>query len=374
LRVKSRETKEGAIDVTQAVQAQHSERFGRAPLIVFWEMTKACPLACKHCRADAIEKPLPGELTTQEGKKLLEDIAQFGKAIVVFTGGDPLMRGDLFELIDYARGLGLIPSVAPAPSPRLTKEVIKRFKEAGVRYMSISLDGAEPKTHDWLRGLTSYKYAIEGIKSGSEVGLGVQVNTVVWKGSYPELPRIVKLLKDLGVKVWEVFYLIPVGRGTLELDIPKEAYKEVTEFLVEVTRYDIVVRTVEAPFFRRAKLEYSGTNLNNRLVQELRRLLGEPVKEVDKSFVPTMDGAGILFVSYDGDVYPSGFLPLKLGNVRERSIVDIYKNNEVLVKIRQGKLGGKCGTCSYANVCGGSRARAYAVFNDPLAEDPACPY
>jgi len=361
--------------LSQAVQAGRAPgRFERAPHLVFWEMTKACPLACKHCRADAIERPLPGELTTEEGKRLLEDIAQFGKVIVVFTGGDPLMRKDLFELLDYARGLGLITSVAPAPSPMLTREVMRRFKEAGVRYVSISLDGAEPKTHDWLRGFASYKHAINGIKAGLEEGLNVQVNTVVWKGSYPELPRVAKLLKDLGVKVWEVFFLIPVGRGTAELDVPKEAYREVIEFLVEVTRYDMVVRTVEAPFFRRAKLEYSGPNLNNKLIRELRSLLGEPIKEVDKSFVPTMDGSGILFVSYDGQVYPSGFLPLPLGNVRERSIVDIYRNNEVLVKIRGAKLGGKCGTCQFVNVCGGSRARAYAVYGDPLAEDPACPY
>ena len=348
--------------------------FERAPHLVFWEMTKACPLACKHCRADAIEKPLPGELTTEEGKRLLEDLARFGKVVVVFTGGDPLMRKDLFELLAYAKDLGLITSIAPAPSPLLTGEVIRKLKEVGVSYMSISLDGAEPKTHDWLRGFSSYRYAIEGIKKGLEAGINVQVNTVVWRGSYPELPRIVKLLKDLKVKVWEVFFLIPVGRGTVELDIPREAYREVVEFLVEVTRYDMVVRTVEGPFFRRAKLEYSGTNLNNRLVRELRELLGEPVKEVDKSFLPTRDGAGILFVSYDGYVYPSGFLPLPLGNVRERSIVEIYRDNEVLKKIRQGKIGGKCGTCKYLDVCGGSRARAYAVYNDPLAEDPACPY
>lgn len=346
--------------------------FERAPHLVFWEVTKACPLVCKHCRANAINEPLPGELTTEEGKRLLEEIAKFGKVVIVFTGGDPLSRKDIFELINYARSLGLVVSIAPSPSYKLTRDTIRKLKEAGVTYMSVSLDGAKPETHDWLRGLTSFKYAIDGIKYGLEEGINVQVNTLVWKGSYPELPLIVKLLKDLGVKVWEVFFLIPVGRGTLELDIPAEKYKEVIDFLVEATRYDMVVRTVEAPFFRRAKLEYKP--VINPLILKLRELLGEPKKDVDKSIIPTRDGSGVIFIAYNGDVYPSGFLPISLGNVREKSIIDIYRNSELLKAIRMGKLEGKCGRCNYVNICGGSRARAYAIYNDPLAEDPACPY
>ncbi|BFH73147.1 TIGR04053 family radical SAM/SPASM domain-containing protein [Sulfurisphaera javensis] len=345
--------------------------FEESPHLVFWEVTKACPLACKHCRANAIDKPLPGELTTNEGKKLLEDIAQFGKVVIVFTGGDPLSREDIFELMDYAKSLGLIVSLAPAPSYRLNEETMKRIKELAL-YMSISLDGYKPETHDWLRGLGNYKYAINGIKLGLKYGIQVQVNTLIWRKSYGELPYIVKLLKELGVKVWEVFFLIPVGRGTIELDIPKEKYKDVIDFLVEASRYDIVVRTVEAPFFRRAKLEYKEEN--NELIQKLRELLGEPKKNVDKSIMPTRDGAGVIFVAYNGDIYPSGFLPIKLGNVREESIVNIYRNSELLKMIKAGKLKGKCGICAYTNICGGSRARAYAVYNDPLAEDPACPY
>ena len=347
--------------------------FERAPHLIFWEVTKACPLACKHCRANAIPSPLPGELTTQEGKKLLEDIASFGKVVIVFTGGDPLSREDIFELMEFAKSLGLITSIAPAPSPKLNEETMKILRNL-VSFMSISLDGAKPETHDWLRGFGNYKFAIQGIKLGLKFGINTQVNTLVWKRSYDELPDIVKLLKDLGIKVWEVFFLIPVGRGTKELDIEREQYKNVINFLVEVTRYDMIVRTVEAPFFRRAKLEYSGTDFHNPLVIRLRQLLGEPVKEVDKSIIPTRDGSGVLFIAYNGDVYPSGFLPLKLGNVRNENIVKIYRESEILNMIRNAKLKGKCGVCSYKEICGGSRARAYAVFGDPLAEDPACPY
>lgn len=345
--------------------------FENSPHLVFWEVTKACPLTCRHCRANSIEKPLPDELTTREGKRLLEDISTFGKVVVVFTGGDPLSRNDIFELMDYAKSLGLIVSIAPAPSPRLNEDAAKRIRESAI-YVSISLDGYKPETHDWLRGLGNYKYAINSIKLVLKYGLQVQVNTLVWKKSYEELPYIVKLLKELGVKVWELFFLIPVGRGTAELDIPREKYIEVIDFLVEASRYDITVRTVEAPFFRRAKLEYKGSD--NELIRKLRELLGEPKRPVDRSIMPTRDGAGVIFIGYNGDIYPSGFLPLKLGNVKEDNIVEVYRNSELLQMIRAGKLKGKCGVCAFNNICGGSRARAFAAYNDPLAEDPACPF
>lgn len=357
-----------------------ASKFESAPHLVFWETTKACPLTCKHCRANAIDKPLPGELTTEEGKKLLKDIASFGnKVVIVFTGGDPLSRPDIYELISYAHDLGLIPSIAPSPSERLLGDTMKRLKEAGAVYASISIDGATPQTHDWLRGFGNFKYAIEGVRRGLEAGLVMQVNTLVWKKSYPELPEVVKLIYDLGVRVWEVFFLIPVGRGTLELDIERDKYMDVIQFLVDVSRYGISVRTVEGPFFRRAKIERTkGLNYNSPnyrdLVAKLKQLMGEPKFDVDKSIMPTRDGAGVLFIAYDGTVYPSGFLPLALGNVREKNVIDIYRNNEVLRMIRMGKLKGKCGICPYVDLCGGSRARAFAVFNDPLEEDPACPY
>ncbi|MFP3232316.1 MAG: TIGR04053 family radical SAM/SPASM domain-containing protein [Sulfolobaceae archaeon] len=348
--------------------------FEKSPHLIFWEVTKACPLTCKHCRANSISSPLPDELSTEEGKKLLEEIAEFGKVVIVFTGGDPLLRKDIFELLTYAKSLGLVTSIAPAPSHLLSSETIEKLRGI-LSYMSISLDGAQPQTHDWLRGLGSYKYAIKGIETALRYGINIQVNTLVWKRNYEELPEIVKLLKDLGVKVWEVFFLIPVGRGTAELDIPRERYREVIEFLVEVTRYDLVVRTVEAPFFRRAKLEYSeDITTVNPLIIKLRKMLGEPMKGVDKSVIPTRDGSGVLFIAYNGDIYPSGFLPIRLGNVRTDNIVKIYRESELLNMIKLGKLKGKCGTCNYNGICGGSRARAYAVYKDSLAEDPACYY
>lgn len=357
-------------------------RFHEAPLLVFWESTKACPLACKHCRADAILKPLPGELTTQEGKRLIEQVAQFGdpKPLLIITGGDPLMRADLFELVDYANSLSVPVSLAPAVSPNLTPEVMKEMKQAGVKSVSISLDGAFPETHDELRGVPgSYKETVTAIRTAVEIGLPVQVNTVVWRKSLGELPDVAYLLKNLGVKIWEVFFLIVTGRAREELDITPEEYEAAVQFLVDVSTYGFQVRTVEAPFYRRAKLERMEGKvydhpLHLQLVDRLRKLLGPPTRGVDPTIVPTRDGFGIIFVAYDGTVHPSGFLPYPLGNVRRQSLVEIYRNHPLLQKMRRGEFGGRCGVCRYKDICGGSRARAFAYYKDPLAEDPACIY
>ncbi|MEM1925471.1 MAG: TIGR04053 family radical SAM/SPASM domain-containing protein [Pyrobaculum sp.] len=358
------------------------KRFYDAPLLVFWESTKACPLACRHCRADAILKPLPGELNTDEGKRLIDQVADFGspKPMLIITGGDPLMRNDLFELVDYAKSVGVPVSLAPAVSNNLNDEVLKLIKNGGVKTISISLDGARPETHDELRGVSgSFSQTIEVVKKAVEVGVNVQINTVVWRKSLEELPDVVALLQKLGVRVWEVFFLIVTGRAREELDISPEEYEAVVHFLVDVSKYGFQVRTVEAPFYRRAKLErlegrlYSHP-LYEKLAAALRERLGEPRRGVDSTIMPTRDGFGIIFVAYDGTVYPSGFLPYPLGNVRRRSLVEIYREHPLLVKMRSGELRGRCGRCRYREICGGSRARAYAYFKDPLAEDPACIY
>ncbi len=357
------------------------QRFHKTPLIVFWESTKACPLACRHCRADAITKPLPGELTTGEGMRLLEQVASFGdpKPLLVITGGDPLMRLDLFQLVDYANSLGIPVSLAPAVSKNLNEETLRAIRDSGVRSISISLDGASPETHDELRGVVgSFRETVSAIKKAVEIGLPTQVNTVVWKKSTPELPEVVYLLKNLGVKIWEVFFLIVTGRAREELDITPIEYEAVVQFLVDVSRYGFQVRTVEAPFYRRAKLERQERQFDHplyaTLVERLREKLGPPQRGIDPTIIPTRDGFGIIFVAYDGTVYPSGFLPYPLGNVKKGNLVEIYREHPLLLKMRSGEFEGRCGVCKYRDVCGGSRARAYAYFKNPLAEDPACVY
>ncbi|MEM3032222.1 MAG: TIGR04053 family radical SAM/SPASM domain-containing protein [Nitrososphaerota archaeon] len=357
-------------------------RFHEAPLLVFWESTKACPLACKHCRADAILKPLPGELTTGEGRLLIEQVASFGdpKPLLVITGGDALMRSDLFELIDYTRSCGVPVAVSPSVSSNLSDDILRRFKEASVKSLSISLDGATAATHEDMRQVPgNFNATLDAIARAVKIGLALQVNTVVWKKNIRELPVIAKLIMDLGVRIWEVFFLIVTGRAVRELDITSQQYEDVVQFLFDVSRYGLQVRTVEAPFYRRAKMErvngikYDGV-LYNELVDRLRTLMGEPKREPDRTIIPTRDGFGIIFVAYDGTIFPSGFLPYPLSNIRLKSLVEVYKTHPILVKMRHGLFRGRCGICEYKSMCGGSRARAYAEYGDPLATDPACIY
>lgn len=360
------------------------ERFESSPLLVFWETTKACPLACRHCRAMAIPNRLPGELTTHEGFKLIEDVASFGvpKPLLILTGGDPLCRPDLLKFISKAGELGVPVAVSPAVSPNLTIGVLSELKNHNVKMISISLDGAAPETHEYIRQVNgSFKATVEAIKSSVELGLRVQVNTVVWSRNLLELPRIAALLRRLGVTVWEVFFLIITGRAAAELDILPEEYEAVLQFLLDVSARGLQVRTVEAPFFRRLKIEGRAllsqdySHLYKLLSRETELLLGPPKQhDVDRAFIPTRDGNGVIFVAYNGDVYPSGFLPVNLGNVRKKSLVEIYRNHPLLLSMRKGMFKGRCGICRYRLVCGGSRARAFSSTGDLLESDPACVY
>jgi len=375
----------------QGAELHRSWPFDEKPLLVFWETTKACMLACKHCRASAILEPLPGELSHEEALRLLDDMAGFGKPlpILVFTGGDPLMRKDIWSLVERAKELGFRVALAPAVSPLLSDSTIKRMVEYGVDGVSISIDGARPETHDSIRGIPGvFKRSLEVVRKMIDAGLRVQINTAVMRDNVLELPDMVKLLKELGVNTWEVFYLIPVGRAQRELDLTPQEWEDVSHFLYEASKYGIVVRTTEGPMFRRVAvtrrlLELNGLNpdevlgpgeLFQRLVARLRELLGEAHGRPLASTTGTRDGKGILFISHDGIVYPSGFMPYPVGSVRTQNIVDIYRNNVVLRKIRAAEFKGRCGVCEFRDICGGSRARAYILRGDPLGEDPACPY
>ncbi len=371
---------------------QHGTRrwpFEDKPLLIFWETTKACKLACKHCRASAILNPLPGELTTEEGKKLIEDIAEFGQPspILVFTGGDPLMRKDIWELVDYALDHKIRVALAPAVTELLEKSLDDI--EARKLSISISLDGSKPEIHDNIRGIPGhFQKTVNMLKQMVERGIRVQVNTAVMRDNARDLADIAKLLLDIGIKTWEVFYLIPVGRAQRELDLTPQEWEDVSNFLYDVSKYGIVVRTTEGPMFRRVALtrlilESKGIDyrkvlrlgdLYSYLSKRLVELLGSPRTRPMVSTTGTRDGKGIIFVAYDGTVYPSGFMPYPLGNVRTKSLVEIYRENPVLKKIRAAEFKGRCGVCEFRDICGGSRARAYVLKADPLGEDPACPY
>lgn len=363
--------------------------FDQAPILLFWETTKACGLSCRHCRAQAIAEPMPGELTTDEGMKLIDDLRAFTPRfpVLIFTGGDPFMRRDLFELAQHARSYGMPIGFAPSVTPLVTEATARRMREVGARAVSISLDGARPATHEGIRGVEGhFRKTEEAVRLLVREEHTVQVNTTVMRSNVDELAAVAALVASWGAHIWEVFFLIRVGRGSELEELTPQENEDVAHFLFDASRYGFIVRTVEAPFFRRVvawrkeldpgadpATAFNLGPLYRRLTERLRQLLGEPGSPRAQS-VGTRDGKGILFVAHDGDIYPSGFLPLGLGNVRERSIVDVYRSDPTLLAIRRGEFTGRCGACGFANACGGSRARAYVSSGDPLGEDPACVY
>ncbi len=356
--------------------------FPERPVLLFWEMTRACPLSCAHCRASAIPQRLPGELTTEEGRTLIDRLLDFGRPppTLVLTGGDPLERPDLFDLIDHARGRGLHVAVSPAVSERLDARTFARFREAGVSALSISLDGARAAVHDRVRGVPGiFDRSLEVLATALREELRVQVNSTVMAGNAAEFARLFDLVRSRGVRTWEVFFLIRTGRGSDLSELAPSEAEDVGHFLYEASRRGVLVRPVEAPFVRRilrqrqADDAYEGGPLYRSLRGELEERLGSGVGASSLSPKGTLDGDGILFVAYDGTVYPGGFLPEPLGNVRRDDPVDLYRRSELLVRIRDRALNGACGRCPYRFDCGGSRARAFAHSHDALASDPACP-
>jgi radical SAM protein len=357
--------------------------FERRPMLVFWEVTRACLLACKHCRASATEGALPGELSTAEGLDLIDQVAAFGRPypILVLTGGDCLLRPDLFDLVEHATALGVPVALSPSVTPCLTPAMIDRMVTSGVKAVSISLDGAAPATHDGVRGIPGhFEDTIKAISALSKAGLTVQVNTTVMRANVDELADVADLISRAGAHIWEVFFLVQVGRGVDTDAVSPVEHDDICHFLYDASQHGFIVRTVEAPFFRRVVARRQAgdsaptSRLYQRLSGRLEALMGPATGRPRAHTAATRDGKGILFVAHDGEVNPAGFLPQPLGNVRDESIAAIYRDDPLLRQIRSAEFTGRCGRCEYADLCGGSRARAFAASGDPLGEDPACPY
>lgn len=357
--------------------------YARRPMLVFWETTRACLLACKHCRASATAQALPGELSTSEGKRFIDQVAGFGRPypILVLTGGDCLLRPDIFELVGYATNLGIPVALSPSVTPMLTPEMIQKIVDSGVKAVSISLDGSMADTHEGVRGIPGhFAKTVEAIRALRAAGLTVQINTTVMRANVDELAEIAQLVSDTGANIWEVFFLVQVGRGEVTEAVSADEHEDICNFLYDASQYGFIVRTVEAPFFRRivnrriAGDDAPDTDLYQRLSNQLVALMGQPTSRLRAHTTATRDGKGIVFIAYDGEVYPAGFLPHGLGNIRTKPIATIYQENPLLVQIRSSNFSGRCGYCEYADLCGGSRARAYAANGDALGEDPACAY
>jgi radical SAM protein len=301
---------------------------------------------------------------------------------LLLTGGDPLMRADFFELIEHAKKNGLYVAVAASVTPKLNHETIARMKELDVDIISVSLDGASPDTHDRLRGVPgTWRSTIDALRSARETGLRAQVNTTVMRSNIDELADIFHIVKEAGSVAWEVFFLIRTGRGAALESLQPVECEEVMHFLYDASQYGLPVRTAEGPSFRRVRIERQRElsppigEVYNKLSERLRFLEGSPAARPSVKVTQTGDGRGIMFVNYDGEVYPSGFLPVSAGKVPEDSLISIYRSNELFANLRDpSRLRGRCGRCEYRAICGGSRSRAYAELGDAFGEDPACPY
>lgn len=347
--------------------------FARAPQFVYWEITRACDLACIHCRAEAITGRSLLECSTEQGKDLLRQIAAFGGPRlpqVVMTGGDPLQRPDLFELIAYGRTLGLSMSATPAGTARLTPQVVEAFRDAGTASLALSLDGASAASHDAFRGVAgSYAWTLDGASAIVSQGIPLQINTMVTGDSAAELPAIYEVVRDLGITRWALFFLISTGRGQGLAEVTPAESERVLNWIWQRTvdpATPFAIKTTEAHHYRRIGF----TKLARRTTPEALR-----AGPLGRGF-GIRDGNGIVFVSHSGEIYPSGFLPLAAGNVRRGdSLAEVYRQHPLFVGLRDAdRLEGKCGACSFRRICGGSRARAYAATGNPLGSDPLCPY
>lgn len=356
---------------------------------MIWEITRACQLACLHCRADAIRHRDPFELTTTEGKELLDDLAAFGppRPLLVLTGGDPLERSDLVDLVSHGTALGLSVSLSPSVTPRLTRAALAELQSAGVRTVSLSLDGATPATHDAFRGIDGVFAATEEtIRIVGELGLRLQVNTTVTQQNVAELPAILDRVYRAHAALWSVFFLVPVGRGRRLKALSPREEEAVLHWLYEVSAV-VPVKTTEAPQYRRVVVQrMRGENppLGEPLFERLRASTSELFRDAVSmrsgfgSRRPPLDinaGRGFAFIDHRGLVYPSGFLPHAVGSVRAAPFSVIYREAPLLRALRDpDALGGKCGRCEFRTICGGSRSRAFALTGDPLAEDAMCAY
>ena len=360
-------------------------------MIVIWEATRACQLACRHCRAEAAPGRHPFELSTDEATDLMRDVLSFGKPAPIFiiSGGDCFERPDLNELVRRGTEMGLHVAVSPSGTKKLNKESLSRLQDSGVNVISLSLDGATRSSHDGFRGVEgTFDNTVNGWRSARELGMKVQLNTVVARHNVRELPQIAQMVRDYGVMTWSGFLLVPTGRG---VDLGALSARECEDVLNAF--YDmgetIPVKTTEGHHFRRVNIQRHVLNeagVDHVEAMHLGPLYHELRADIEargllaggrrrRPPINVSSGNGFVFINHIGQVAPSGFLEVPAGDVRQSSIVDIYRNSELFTGIRRPDLlEGKCGECEYNTVCGGSRSRAYNSTGNIYAEEPLCPY
>jgi radical SAM protein len=364
--------------------------FNERPFIVIWEATQACDLACVHCRASAQPLRSSFELSTTEAQGLIDQIAEMQVPVFVITGGDPLKRPDIYDLVGYATGRGVHTSLTPSATPLLTREAIAELQRRGLARLAVSLDGSTAEIHDAFRRVPgSYDCTLNAVRWARELGLPVQINTTITRRNMADFEDMVRLLETLDIAMWSVFFLVPTGRGQREDLISAEEFEAVFAKLYQVARrarFDI--KTTEAQHYRRYILQMRAAErkgqgraaaVNAQAASTPASwnevVVGNHSDHIGRAPRGLNDAKGFVFISHFGEVFPSGFLPMSAGNVRRQPLAGIYRHSPLFVSLRDAsRLQGKCGVCEFRNVCGGSRARAFALTGDPFAEEPCCVY
>ena len=373
-----------------------SADFERGPMVVFYEVTRACDLVCQHCRANAERTAAPGELDTPTALALVRQLSEFPKPpLLILTGGDPFKRRDLEQLVAEGTAAGLGVALTPSATPLVTARALRRLRDAGLMRLAISVDGADALTHDAMRGVRgSFDRSMEILADARSCRIPLQVNTTITAANFEQIDAMAEQMAYLGIVLWSVFFLVPVGRGVMLERITPEQYEYVFQRLWHHARHQpYAIKTTEAPHYRRfvarAQAEAAKRRGNRpargnnglAVAGDLGDLAAEPTTRRAKRAigirgpVGTNDGKGTMFVSHAGVICPSGFLPVPCGRFPRDSVVDVYRNAPLFRALRDpDRLGGKCRACSYRHICGGSRARSYALTGDVLAAEPDCLY
>lgn len=342
-----------------ADKSRSSETQEVAPRVIAWESTRACNFACVHCRAEAQKEPDPKQLTTQEALNLVDQIAALCKPIFIISGGDPLQRKDIFGIASYASSLGLRVVMSPSGS-NLTAGTFEKMKAAGVKMISLSLDGSSPEIHDNFRQVPgAFNLAMKNMSMARQSGFAFRVNTTVTQHNLNDLFNIQKVAAEMGAREWDVFMLVPTGRGKVKMEITPDQYEDTIQSIYKASLTSpIPIKMTCAPQYM--------------------RVIAQQQKEPSQSHTGgrgCMAGNGFCFISHVGEVFGCGFLPISAGDIRQQKFKQIYQQSPLFVQLRNHEsLKGKCGRCEYKVLCGGCRARALSIHKDYLEEEPYCIY
>ena len=353
---------------TDSSSTPHRSDFNLSPFLVFYEVTQACDLVCKHCRACAQTQAHPGELVTHESRCLIDQLTEFPRLpMLVLTGGDPLCRRDIFDLIEYATESGLDVSITPSATPLVTEHAIRRLADTGIHRMAISIDGVNAETHDGVRGVRgSFARSLEILACARKAGVSTQVNTTITPDNVGQLDDMAELLSTLGITLWSVFFLVPVGRASFARRLSAEGCELAFEKLwTHSQQQPYLIKTTEAPHYRRFAIQNQHSHRPGKSSYSTDR--------PTRPFVPlgVNDGKGVMFVSHTGIIHPSGFMPIICGVFPLQHVVQVYHDSPIFRGLRDAdRLEGKCRQCEFRHLCGGSRARAYAVTGNPFAQEP----